>query len=371
MDLAASLYSSSRSVGASSLSLQRPHSHLQTVIGGISPEEERPDPDQDEDEDDGLPTIRESSRSSSNVNLLTPRVSLGGKALAGRGEDDTAGGEGDCSPKNGSLPSSGPSGLSLMLSRSVTSSPNKKREVAGTDKLASGASGALGVLDVPVDAEDEAEDGQRLSSKATGMSASCIPPRDLGVDSPFPAQDTGSSVTSSVTLRPGKKDSLHPSSQSTSSSPASSPAIHERNPTERTPLLPSVSENHHLQGTHTHGKPQIPDTGSATPSFPSKRHPAFQTARENVHSAYVSLRKATWRDVGQQVFVEPVKLLPATILGCLLNVLDGVSYGMIMYVPGPRHLVVFRLMFARFSRFPASPIFDNFGSLGVSMFFVS
>lgn len=134
-------------------------------------------------------------------------------------------------------------------------------------------------------------------------------------------------MASSLTVRPGMRDTLHPSSQSNlSSSPASSPDIHEHTATERTPLLSAISETHHLQGTHSHGKPHL------SPDAQQKRHPAFHSARENVHSAYLSLRKATWRDVGQQVFVEPVKLLPATILGCLLNVLDGVSYGMIMYV---------------------------------------
>lgn len=43
--------------------------------------------------------------------------------------------------------------------------------------------------------------------------------------------------------------------------------------------------------------------------------------------------------------------LPAVVLGMLLNVLDGVSYGMIM--------------------FPAGEIFDGFAGLGVSMFFVT
>lgn len=40
--------------------------------------------------------------------------------------------------------------------------------------------------------------------------------------------------------------------------------------------------------------------------------------------------KITGRDVVQGVIVEPITLLPATILGLLLNVLDGVSYGMIL-----------------------------------------
>lgn len=158
MGLAASVsYNSSRSGGGSLPAPHRPFSHLGTVVGGISPEDgSRSD---EEDEDDGLPTIRESSRSSSNVNLLTPRVSLGGKALAGL-EDSPSSAAGDISPKNGSLPSSGPSGLSLMLNRTVPSPKKKekkvrKRDVAGTDRLASGASGALGVLDFPEEGEEK------------------------------------------------------------------------------------------------------------------------------------------------------------------------------------------------------------------------
>lgn len=63
------------------------------------------------------------------------------------------------------------------------------------------------------------------------------------------------------------------------------------------------------------------------------------------------VRKLSLREVATAAVVEPFKLLPATVLGMLLNVLDGVSYGMIL--------------------FPASPVFPDFGSLGVSMFFMS
>lgn len=58
-----------------------------------------------------------------------------------------------------------------------------------------------------------------------------------------------------------------------------------------------------------------------------------------------------WKDVGH-VLLEPVRTLPAVILGLFLNILDGVSYGMIT--------------------FPTSlPIFSTFGGDGVSMFFVT
>jgi SulP family sulfate permease len=51
------------------------------------------------------------------------------------------------------------------------------------------------------------------------------------------------------------------------------------------------------------------------------------------------------------LFVTCVRSLPAVLLGVLLNILDGVSYGLII--------------------FPTSGIFAGLGGLGVSMFFVS
>lgn len=142
MGLAASLsYSSSRSgsfPGPQSLSHRR--SSLEPVQGGVSPENE-----QDDAEEDGLPTIRESSRSSSNADLLTPRVSLGGKPLARRPEDEQTE-AGDLSPRT----ASGPSGLSLMLKRG---SPTRRD--AGTDRLASGAGGVVAGLVAP-----EVDDGK-------------------------------------------------------------------------------------------------------------------------------------------------------------------------------------------------------------------
>ncbi|PWN92982.1 hypothetical protein FA10DRAFT_298427 [Acaromyces ingoldii] len=68
-------------------------------------------------------------------------------------------------------------------------------------------------------------------------------------------------------------------------------------------------------------------------------------------TVYHAARKLTWRDA-ISASAEPIRLLPAVILGMLLNVLDGVSYGLII--------------------FPTSyPIFADFGGDGVSMFFVT
>lgn len=70
-----------------------------------------------------------------------------------------------------------------------------------------------------------------------------------------------------------------------------------------------------------------------------------------VRSTKHTISKLTWRDL-LDASAEPVRLVPATILGVLMNILDGVSYGLIT--------------------FPASyPIFADFGGDGVSMFFVT
>lgn len=66
------------------------------------------------------------------------------------------------------------------------------------------------------------------------------------------------------------------------------------------------------------------------------------------------IRRAKYMSRGEimGVLLTPVHLLPSVLLGMLLNVLDGVSYGMIM--------------------FPTSnPIFASFGGDGVSMYFLS
>jgi hypothetical protein len=150
-------------------------------------------------------------------------------------------------------------------------------------------------------------------------------------------KDTGSSVASSVTVRPSKTGKRATSPQHTNGAKVSSTTT----TTERTPLLQHTAERngvhiHNASTHHGHGggngngkpSPSLLDSDAKPPTITGR----LQQTRENVQSALVSLRKATLKDVAREVVVEPVKLLPATVLGCLLNVLDGVSYGMIMYV---------------------------------------
>ncbi|KLT44231.1 hypothetical protein CC85DRAFT_283747 [Cutaneotrichosporon oleaginosum] len=87
-----------------------------------------------------------------------------------------------------------------------------------------------------------------------------------------------------------------------------------------------------------------------TPLLGKKDNWAQRTATD-LRAARSSLSKYSPKELATIAVREPVKALPAVVLGLLLNVLDGVSYGMIL--------------------FPVSPYYPDYGSLGVSMFFVS
>ncbi|ETN46344.1 uncharacterized protein HMPREF1541_00528 [Cyphellophora europaea CBS 101466] len=69
---------------------------------------------------------------------------------------------------------------------------------------------------------------------------------------------------------------------------------------------------------------------------------------------YNLVHPKTWsgKAIVRQVVVRPVKLLPAVILGLLLNILDALSYGMILFPLG-------------------NAMFDDLGPDGIAMFYVS
>jgi hypothetical protein len=53
------------------------------------------------------------------------------------------------------------------------------------------------------------------------------------------------------------------------------------------------------------------------------------SVKSSTQEAIGVVRKSTWKDVGRAVVLDPLSNIPAVILGLMLNVLDGVSYGMI------------------------------------------
>lgn len=119
--------------------------------------------------------------------------------------------------------------------------------------------------------------------------------------------------------------------------------------TERTALLPKVTPPKPL---HNYGS--VEDVESQDPMGKRERS-AFQEALSHVSSCFrVLASPKSWdgRAVWKHSIVHPVSLLPAVFLGLLLNILDALSYGMILFPLG-------------------EPIFADLGSDGISMFYVS
>ncbi|KAF8621955.1 hypothetical protein AX15_007386 [Amanita polypyramis BW_CC] len=114
-------------------------------------------------------------------------------------------------------------------------------------------------------------------------------------------------------------------------------------PTDRSPLLfKSKSTNAHQIAYD--GTP-LP-SGSSQPSSVVVRHMYESVNKIKDKFAKPSLARPLY-DIGMTA----LRATPAVLLGCLLNILDGVSYGMII--------------------FPSTGVFSGLGPMGVSMFFAS
>ncbi|KAI1466772.1 sulfate transporter family protein [Daldinia caldariorum] len=76
--------------------------------------------------------------------------------------------------------------------------------------------------------------------------------------------------------------------------------------------------------------------------------------RHKIRTIKSMMNPKTWdkRVVWQRTVVDPIHCLPAVIVGLLLNILDALSYGMILFPLG-------------------NPIFSNLGPAGISIFYVS
>jgi sulfate permease, SulP family len=122
--------------------------------------------------------------------------------------------------------------------------------------------------------------------------------------------------------------------------------------TEDTSLLPKSREDirkklgdiNDLEGQRSRRKPLIK-------RFRAAGQKAVAKSRAG---AYTVSHPKTWnpRTIWQRGVVQPASVLPAVFLGLLLNILDALSYGMILFPLG-------------------QPVFADTGSDGISMFYVS
>lgn len=267
-------------------------------------------------------------------------------------------------------PASGPSALSLMLSRStsVRASPNESAESSpkkhagstglptredrnalqtggSTDIQASGANGLIGLLDTDT-AVKRAREKDEIS-----------PGSSLGQDTPRPGayRALASLSSSSQTIRPGGQVGR-------ATTPVSDEDVvvpKDGKVSESTPLLDTIRETGR-SGSRSRSPPsravgsgdstdkagnglgranyssiddgkihKDADDDDAPDGKPGRVQGLVRTINSSTRDAINVVRKSTWKDVGRAVVLEPLSNIPAVILGLMLNVLDGVSYGMI------------------------------------------
>lgn len=124
-------------------------------------------------------------------------------------------------------------------------------------------------------------------------------------------------------------------------------SLDEDDADERTALLADVRR--------PSSQDEIKDIENQVPDDQRTVHRWLHTASSRIGSSYYTLsHPKTWSGhaVVNSVVVRPASLLPAVFLGLLLNILDALSYGMILFPLGHQ-------------------LFDDLGSDGIAIFYVS
>jgi SulP family sulfate permease len=125
---------------------------------------------------------------------------------------------------------------------------------------------------------------------------------------------------------------------------------------ERTPLLAkSKVPEAHVHPDYIAGEGDLEDQRPKKKPYWARLHKASAWPRkQGTEIAHTIFTPRNWntKAVWKNAVVAPAGYLPAVILGLLLNVLDALSYGMILFPLG-------------------QPIFESLGSAGISMFYIS
>lgn len=118
--------------------------------------------------------------------------------------------------------------------------------------------------------------------------------------------------------------------------------------TERTSLLSKTRS----KSPHTYGAVNDVEGQGAAARLPNGLFDQGISRAAKLSRMLCSPKSWNRRKMWQEGVVYPVSLIPAVLLGLLLNILDALSYGMILFPLG-------------------EPLFANLGSDGISMFYVS
>ncbi|KAH9902225.1 sulfate transporter family protein [Xylariomycetidae sp. FL2044] len=119
--------------------------------------------------------------------------------------------------------------------------------------------------------------------------------------------------------------------------------------TESTPLLGAKR----LRPEYPCSGQELSDIESQKPRIPPWTR-RWSFLRRKGQAAAKKINPGSWdkKSIWEHVVLEPARCLPAVIVGLLLNILDALSYGMILFPLG-------------------NPIFANLGPAGISIFYVS
>ncbi|ROT37369.1 sulfate transporter family protein [Sodiomyces alkalinus F11] len=135
-----------------------------------------------------------------------------------------------------------------------------------------------------------------------------------------------------------------------------SPDSVDEEASEHTPLLKKQPS---AETQHTNGRDTLEDVESQKPETRRRwlgriRNAGRRVQTRCVHAAKAATNPSIWTPTAlwRNLVVTPASCLPAVMVGLLLNVLDALSYGMILFPLG-------------------KPIFAHLGSAGISIFYVS
>ncbi|KAI9644648.1 hypothetical protein NHQ30_006672 [Ciborinia camelliae] len=125
--------------------------------------------------------------------------------------------------------------------------------------------------------------------------------------------------------------------------------------TERTPLLSQVSSPSHSRPDWIRGNQDLESLNTKkAPTWPKLRNVLRSTKSRGTSVVETAFNPKRWdrKAIWKYCVMAPVQSLPAVLLGMLLNILDALSYGMILFPLG-------------------QPIFEKLGAAGISIFYVS
>ncbi|KAK5168317.1 uncharacterized protein LTR77_006886 [Saxophila tyrrhenica] len=123
---------------------------------------------------------------------------------------------------------------------------------------------------------------------------------------------------------------------------------------ETTPLLPRERLSSYRKPQHDN-EPDLEEQSQhkvGTWNRVGHQYPSIRVARTRLGSVVSNPKQWDFRSIGRKVVYEPVCMIPAVFLGLLLNLLDALSYGIILFPLGEE-------------------VFKDMGPDGVSMFYVS